>query len=134
MDYVDVSELVVDTGFGIYGCPVGIDMCVWNDCVQWNESDNEAQTQQEEGTRLWEILYVGGAKLQLDPDEILRKGFVTFQIHCITRDGTSTEAAHKDFKIEQSLMNGTLGLIIRYLDAESPSSEPPRLGDLGLVA
>src|SRR5829696_1279627 len=134
MDYIDVSELAVDTGFGIYNCPVGIDVSVWNDCVHWNEKDNDAQIYQKEDARLLDILYVGGAKLQLNPDEILQKGYVTFQTHCIPRDGVSTEPTHKDFKIEQSLINGTLGLIVRYLDVGSPSLQPPTIADWGLIA
>lgn len=105
-----------------------------SDCVQWSEQDNEAQTYQEEDARLRDILWVGGAKLQLNAHEVFQKGCVTFHIHCIPRDGKSTESAHKDLKIEPFLMNGTPGLIIRYVDVANPTWEPHTIGDCGLVA
>lgn len=133
MEYVDVSESAAKTGFGIYGCPVGIDVRVWSECVRWTEEDNETQTYQEEKARLWEILYIGGAKLKMYPNEILSKECVAFQIHCIPRNGNSTEAVHVDLKIEPLQIGGMPGLIVRYLNVISVEIEPTKPGDLGLV-
>jgi hypothetical protein len=132
MDYVDVSAFAKDLEFGKFGCPVRIDLRVWNECVQWTENDNQTQIYQEQDNRLLDILYVAGATLHLNPNEIREKGWVSFQIHCIPRDGKSIEARHMGFRIEQEIIDGTPGLIVRYNNFAT-SIEKPGCGDLGLV-
>ena len=112
--YIDVSEVAQETGFGLFGCSVGIDKRVWSECVEWNETDNTIQDYQEEDARLWDILFVGGSKLQMNPNEILRNTFVKFQIYCLPRDGKSIESIIVNFKIEMVMLNGVHGLLIRY--------------------
>lgn len=117
MDFIDVSDVAKETGFGLFGCPVGLDARVWNECVGWNETDNETQDYQEEDARLWDILFVGGSKLQMNPNDILHKDFVQFQIYCLLRDGKSVESVPVNFKIEKTMLNGIHGLIVRYGDS-----------------
>ena len=116
-EFVDVSETAVNTGFGIFGCPVAVDKSVWNDCVQWTDQDNETQGYQDEDARLWDILFAGGAKLQFEPNAILQKESIGFEIYCIPRDGRSQEAVPMNFKIEKAMLLGTHGLIVRKADA-----------------
>lgn len=116
--YIDVTETAVGTGFGIYGCPVGIEPAVWEECVEWTDEDSKIQGYQDQDARLWDILFVGGAKLKMQPNEILLNERVDFQIHCIIRYTSDTESTPTKFSIEKALLKGTPGLIIRYSEDE----------------
>ena len=75
MEYIDVSEFTLDTGFQIYNCPGGIDISVWNDCIQSNEKDNEAQTYQEEDARLRDISVRWRGETTTEPSRNISEGF-----------------------------------------------------------
>ena len=117
-NYIDVTNEATDTGFGIYGCPVGIDCAVWEECVEWTDLDSEIQGYQEQDARLWDILFVGGAKLQMSPNEILNTDRVTFQVDCILRYTSDTEPTSTEFSIEKALLKETPGLIIKRFENE----------------
>jgi len=52
---VDVSEMAQEAGFKH---PVALTRAVWEDCVAWDEDDNNRQTYQDESGRLWDIVFM----------------------------------------------------------------------------
>lgn len=52
---VDVSETAQEAGFKV---PVALTHAVWSDCVEWSGEDSERQVPQDEGGRLWDVLYM----------------------------------------------------------------------------
>lgn len=114
MQTKDVTDASEGTGFTIYGCPVHIDIDVWDRCVKWSDSDNDNQTYQEEDARLWDILFVGGSIMQMEPNRILKKGIVKFHILCVLNDGVSTNAVQVKFKIQEAKLDNTIGLLVSF--------------------
>ena len=112
MQTKDVTDAAKGTGFSIYGCPVHVDIDVWDKCVKWNESDNERQIYQEEDARLWDILFVGGSIMQMEPNKILKEGVVNFHTLCVLNDGSSTDAVQVNFKIHNENLDNTIGLLV----------------------
>jgi len=81
---VDVTHAAYGAGFRI---PVAMTAAAWADCVAWDESDTQRQTQQDQAGRLWDVVWMaiqaarraGAAKR------------IAFRLHRIQRDGCSTK-------------------------------------------
>lgn len=79
---VDVTQAANGAGFRI---PVAMTAAAWTDCVAWEESDTQRQTQQDQAGRLWDVVWMAiqaargaGASHR-----------VAFKLHRIPRDGCS---------------------------------------------
>lgn len=104
-ELIDVTETAYDAGFA---CKVYLTQDVWDKCVEWTEADSERQDYQDQDARLWDVLFVSAAKMQMGFDPVAG---LSYQIHCLVRDGRSTEA----MKIKlQIVPKGDDGLLIGY--------------------
>ena len=112
MEVFNVSELIGDTGFTIYGCPVGVESKTWDKYVAWGEGDCESQCYQQVESRLWDLISVGGACLQRAPNEIIQNERVAYRIYSVPRDGVSTEAIETVFFIIKGAVEGEPGLVV----------------------
>jgi len=52
---VDVTEAAKEAGFKF---PVALTRAVWENCVAWDDEDNNRQIYQDESGRLWDVLYM----------------------------------------------------------------------------
>ncbi len=52
---IDVSATAREAGLLF---PVAITRGAWADCVAWSDDDTKRQTYQDEGGRLWDVLYM----------------------------------------------------------------------------
>ena len=84
---VDAGEMAKEAGFR---WPVALTVAAWADCVVWHESDNEAQTPQDEAGRLWDVLFMAAhaARRHVRSDEQQ----LCFQLYRVPRDGHLSEA------------------------------------------
>lgn len=85
-ELIDVTETAYDAGFA---CKVYLTQDVWDKCVEWTEADSERQDYQDQDARLWDVLFVPAAKMQIGFDPVTG---LSYQILCLLRDGFSTEA------------------------------------------
>ena len=83
---VDAGALAQDAGFR---WPVALTAGVWQDCVAWTETDNAAQTYQDETGRLWDVLFMAAFAIRTAPDPHDR---LMFKLYRIPRDGVSRDS------------------------------------------
>tara|TARA_R100001143_G_scaffold62126_1_gene64604 strand:+ start:536 stop:955 length:420 start_codon:yes stop_codon:yes gene_type:complete len=79
---VDVTHAAHGAGFRI---PVAMTAAAWADCVAWDESDTQRQTQQDQAGRLWDVVWMAIQAAR-------RAGAtqrIAFRLHRIPRDGCS---------------------------------------------
>lgn len=81
---IDVTETAQQFGFKI---PVALTDGVWSDCVKWSPSDSEAQTHQDEGARLGDVLWMAYLAAKAGKGVSV----VPFQLLRIPRDGRDTK-------------------------------------------
>lgn len=79
---VDVTETAKEAGFRL---PVAMTRAVWEDCVAWTEEDSHRQVHQDEGGRLWDVLWMAAqAAKRANGDRL------TFQLYRVPRGGRGT--------------------------------------------
>lgn len=52
---VDVTETAMEAGFRL---SVALTRAAWGDCVEWTDADSRRQAYQDEGGRLWDVLWM----------------------------------------------------------------------------
>ncbi len=79
---VDVTDTATEAGFML---PVAVTRSVWDQYIEWDHSDNNRQTYQDESGRLWDVLYMARqaciAVNKGDSRETL------YEFYCIPRGG-----------------------------------------------
>ena len=80
---VDVTERAQEAGFRV---PVAITAAAWSKAVAWSDADSVGQTHQDEGGRLWDVLWMGYVAARRASGDCL----VPFQLHVVPRDGSAT--------------------------------------------
>jgi len=83
---IDAGPLAQDAGFR---WPVALTAAAWQDCVAWSETDNAAQTHQDETGRLWDVLFMAAFAIRSAPEQCDR---LQFKLYRVRRDGISREA------------------------------------------
>lgn len=78
---VDVSEIAAEAGFRL---PVAMTRTVWGDCVEWSEEDNRRQVYQDQGGRLWDVVWMAAQAARRDHGDRL-----AFQLYRVPRGGRS---------------------------------------------
>ena len=113
-DYIAVTQTAekVGLGFGALGASVALSRVVWEECVEWTDEDSERQTYQEQDARLWDVLFTGGGTLQLKVNQFLMERMHRYSVHCIPRDGTSTEAITVRLLIRPAEIRGQQWLVV----------------------
>ena len=108
-NYIAVTQTAeeVGMGFDIVGAPVALSRDVWNEYVKWTDQDSELQEYQEQDARLWDVLFTGGGTLQIKINQFLTRGFHSYSVVCIPRDGTSGEAIKATLLIRKAEIRGT---------------------------
>lgn len=79
---VDVSKVARLCGFRI---PVALTAAAWVDCVAWTKDDSLAQCHQDEGGRLWDVLWLAQRAAVAAKDASV----ITFELLRVVRDGES---------------------------------------------
>lgn len=93
---VDVSETAREAGFKV---PTAMTQAVWNNCVEWNESDNKRQkTFQDQSGRLWDVLWMASNRMRAAARRDPGSGVVLFKLLSVPRTG-DTEAVEKELKV-----------------------------------
>jgi len=75
---IDVSQMAMEAGFVT---PVALTRAAWEDCVAWSDADNQRQTYQDEGGRLWDLLYTASLAARRGGQEI------RYQFYRVPRGG-----------------------------------------------
>jgi hypothetical protein len=75
---IDVSEMAREAGFRF---SVVMTAAAWADCVEWTAEDSKRQTHQDEGGRLWDVLWMASLAARRDGQEI------RFQLYRVPRGG-----------------------------------------------
>jgi hypothetical protein len=52
---IDVSQTAHEAGFCL---PVALTTAVWANCVAWDDTESKRQTVQDEGGRLWDVIWM----------------------------------------------------------------------------
>jgi hypothetical protein len=83
---IDVSEVAKEAGFRV---PVAVTEAVWEDCIQWSNSDTEERKiPQDEAGRLWDVLWM--ARYGMNGHE--EENSVLYSLHRVSRSGTCRKA------------------------------------------
>ena len=90
---VDAGPLAQDAGFR---WPVALTTAAWQDCVAWSETDNAAQTHQDETGRLWDVLFMAcyAIRTAKNSDQQL-----PFDLYRIPRNGRATKSQRLTLKL-----------------------------------
>lgn len=76
---VDVTETAKEAGFRFR---VAMTRAAWEDCVAWTEDDSRRQVHQDEGGRLWDVLWIAAQAAKRSNGDQL-----TFQLYRVPRGG-----------------------------------------------
>lgn len=81
---IDAGTMAREAGFSI---PVALTAAAWADSVAWSESDSKRQTYQDEGGRLWDVLWMAAdaARRNRGTDR------VQFRFYRVPRGGKGTK-------------------------------------------
>lgn len=83
---VDVTGTAKEAGFT---CPVAMTRAAWADCVEWTNRDSDRQVYQDEGGRLWDVLWMASLAAR-------RGGMQTrFTLYRVPRGGHGVKARLK---------------------------------------
>jgi len=90
---IDVTATAREAGFQRQ---VAMTDAAWDDCVAWSDTDNVAQTYQDESGRLWDVLTMAifAIRRQRTPVQILN-----FELMRVRRDGHATQATTATLKL-----------------------------------
>lgn len=102
----------VGMGFNIVGAPVALSRDVWDEYVKWTDQDSGLQEYQEQDARLWDVLFTGGGTLQIKINQFLTRGFHSYSVCCIPRDGSSSKAIKVPLLIRKAEIRGQTWLVI----------------------
>jgi len=82
---VDVTETAREAGFSI---PVALTRAVWEDCVEWNDTDSKRQTHQDLSGRLWDVINMAFfvARMRKNQSSFL------YQVYRVPRGGRGKKA------------------------------------------
>ena len=86
---VDVSETAKEAGFKF---PVALTRAVYEDCVAWDEKDNERQTHQDVEGRLWDVVFMASLAAKQGGQEI------RFSLYRVPRGGHGVRARQVTLK------------------------------------
>lgn len=75
---IDVSGMAREAGITF---PVAITRTAWADCVEWGEADSKRQCHQDEGGRLWDVLWMLSRAARRGGSEI------RYQLYRVPRGG-----------------------------------------------
>lgn len=122
-DFVDVSATAaeVGAGFNLLKAPVAVTRNLWELCVKWDANDTDEQGFQEEGARLWDVLFVCGNTIALQIQRFLQTMSHKYSIDVVPRDGQSTEAVKANLEASGNLRQGWL--VIDLIDLDYGESE-----------
>lgn len=92
--HVSVSKTATDVGMGFetLRAPVALSRDVWTRYVEWQDEDSGRQVVQEQDARLWDVMFTGGATLQLRLGDLTSPRGHRYSVMCVPRDGESEEA------------------------------------------
>ena len=82
---VDVTETAKEAGFTL---PVALTRTVWEDCVEWNDTDTKRQTYQDVPGRLWDVVSMASFYARANKD----KSSILYQIYRVPRGGRGKKA------------------------------------------
>ena len=81
-ELVDVSDIAKRSGFKI---PVAVTRAVWDQYIEWTDTDNDRQTIQDKSGRLCDVLWM----LYLACKRNTEESYINYELHVILRDGSS---------------------------------------------
>jgi len=73
---VDVTTIAMEAGFRI---PVTMSYAAWADAVEWTEVNSKRQTQQDQESRLWDVLWMAYLAARSNA-QVSRKAFQLLRI------------------------------------------------------
>ena len=76
---IDVTEASKEAGFSI---PVAVTSTVWDQYIEWTDSDSERQTYQDQSGRLWDVLWMARMGISGGNKD---KSQIMFQLDCVPR-------------------------------------------------
>lgn len=90
---IDVTLTAREVGFF---WPVAVTRAAWNDCVAWDDRDSDRQTPQDEGGRLWDVLWM--AMFAIYSNRRLEKS-MEYSLSRVPRDGKSARSEETRLKM-----------------------------------
>ncbi len=82
---VDVTETAHEAGFSI---PVALTRAIWEDCVEWDETDSKRQTYQDLSGRLWDVINMAFLAAHMSKNQ---SSFL-YQVYRVPRGGRGRKA------------------------------------------
>lgn len=134
-EHIAVTRTAEEVGLGydIIGAPVALSKYVWFNCVEWTKEDDQKQCYQEQDARLWDVLFTGGATLQLSENQFLKTKQHDYSIFCVPRDGESSEAITFNLTIHPVKMHNKHWVVVDFAE-RSASVDEWRTRCFGLLA
>jgi len=74
---IDVSSIAIEAGFT---CPVAMTAAAWADCVAWSDADSQRQGYQDEGGRLWDVVWMANRAARVGHGD--RMLFELYRVPC----------------------------------------------------
>lgn len=84
---VEVSEVAEEAGIDT---PVVVTRDVWESCVKWSKEDCSNQLEQDEGGRLWDVLYMLSVAMRTSYIGEIKS--LVYEIYRVPRDGFSIKS------------------------------------------
>jgi len=90
---IDVSETAREAGFNY---PVAVTVGLWDDCVDWTDTDRTRQALQDESGRLWDVIWMAQMAIQRSNADASQLEYVIYRV---PRDGRSTKIQPRRLKL-----------------------------------